>query len=207
MRGPSSARGNRDEDKCVSPAPVRQTKDIIATTKASTDHATQSSELQIHENERYLTSVRVRHTSAQGDVQYMECNMLRMLSKRTINIIPNERFISALSREHNAAMQVKGSLFGSWIWNSSASQSQWPSPEHKSKSDNTLSVFHSLTSEATKLSHESLNLAKASEKFGGTQSSGNGKRAPVVRYGAVSVPAASHASMIRCSSGRDTAAS
>jgi hypothetical protein len=62
-------------------------------------------------------------------------------------------------------------------------------------------------SEATKPSHESLNLAKAGETFGGTQSSGNGKTVPVVRYCEVSVPTASHASMIRWSSGRDTAAS
>ena len=56
------------------------------------------------------------------------------------------------------------------------------------------------------MTHESWNLAKAGETFGGTQSYGNGNMAPVVRYGAVSVPAASHASIIRYSSAHDTAA-
>ena len=76
----------------------------------------------------------------------------------------------------------------------------------RSKADNTLSVFRSLTSEETN-SPARAYLAKAGERFGGTQSSGNGKRAPVVRYGAVSVLAALHTSKIRWISGRDTDAS
>ena len=55
----------------------------------------------------------VRRTSAQRDTRYM----LRMLSKRTMYTIPNERLISALTREHKAAVRVNGSFSVSWIWN------------------------------------------------------------------------------------------
>lgn len=78
-----------------------------------------------------------------------------------------------------------------------ASSTKQKVTHERSNADSTLSVFHSLTSEATKLSHESLNLAKEGETFGGTQSSGNGKTVPVVRYCAFSDPAVSHASIIR----------
>ena len=202
--------------------------------KASTDHASQTpgsaSRTQTFQNmavsvfcasyarknEWGLTDElgRVRHTSAQRDARYM----LRMLSKRTMYIIPNERLINALTREPNAAVRVKGSLSAASIWNKvrialphkvsdQVLSTKQKATHERSKADRTLSVFHSLTSEATKVSHECLNLAKAGETLGGTQSSGNGKTAPVVRNGAVSVPATSHASMIRWSSGRETAAS
>lgn len=45
--------------------------------------------------------------------------MLCMISKRTIYTIPNERFIGPLTREHNAAVPVKGSFSAPWIWNTS----------------------------------------------------------------------------------------
>jgi hypothetical protein len=53
----------------------------------------------------------VRRTSAQRDARYM----LRMLSKRTIYTIPNERLIGPLTREHNAAVRIKGLFSASWI--------------------------------------------------------------------------------------------
>ena len=145
----------------------------------------------------------MRRTSAQRDARYM----LRILSKRTMYTIPNERLISALTREHKAAVRINGSFSASWIWNivriappheisDRAPRTTQKMSHERSKADSTLSVFHSLPSEATKLSHESLNLAREGETFGGTQSSGNGKIAPVVRYRPLSVPTASHASMI-----------
>ena len=120
--------------------------------------------------------------------------------------ILNERLISALTREHNAAVRVNGSFSASWIWNTvrialpyevsdGASCTMQKMTHERSKADGTLSVF--LTSEATKLSHESLYLAKEGETFGGTQSYGNGKTAPVMRYRPLSVPTVSHASIIR----------
>ena len=73
---------------------------------------------------------------------------------------------------------------------------------HKSSNaDNALGVFHSLRREAMKPSHESLNIVREGETLGGTLSSWNGKTVPVMRYCALSVPIASHASMIRWSSG------
>ena len=43
--------------------------------------------------------------------------MLRMVPKRTMYMIPYERLINALTREHNAAVRVNGSDAASCIWN------------------------------------------------------------------------------------------
>ena len=125
--------------------------------------------------------------------------------------IPNERLISAdkgATKVHNATVRFNGSFSASWIWNmvrialpyevsDGALCTTQKMTHERSKVDSSLSIFHSLTSQATKLSHESLNLAKEGETSSGTQSYGNGKTAPVMRYRPLSVLTVSHASMIR----------
>ena len=51
--------------------------------------------------------------SAQRDARYM----LRMVSKCTLYMIPFERLINALTREHSVAVRVNGSDSASCIWN------------------------------------------------------------------------------------------
>jgi len=43
--------------------------------------------------------------------------MLRIFPKRTMYMIPYERLINALTREHSAAVRINGSLAASCIWN------------------------------------------------------------------------------------------
>ena len=125
--------------------------------------------------------------------------------------IPNERLISAdegATKVHNAMVRFNGSFSASWIWNTvrialpyevsdGALCTTQKMAHERSKVDSTLSIFHSLTSQATKLSHETLNLAKEGGTSSGTQSYGNGKTAPIMQYRPLSVPTVSHASMIR----------
>ena len=53
----------------------------------------------------------VERTLAQRDTR----DMLRMLSKRTMYTTPNERLISTLTRDHNAAVRINESFSASWI--------------------------------------------------------------------------------------------
>ena len=59
-------------------------------------------------------------------------------------------------------------------------RSQNKATHESSNAHNTLRVFHSLTSEARKPSHESLKLAREGETFNGTLSAGIGNTVPVV---------------------------
>ena len=136
--------------------------------------------------------------------------MLRIVPKRIIYKMPYERLIIALTREASAAVRVNGSSAASWTWNkvkialcgARKVSGLCPNvkveiPHESSKADKTLSVFHSLTSESTKSSHECLNLARAGETLGGTHSSENGSTILPLRLRPFSVSTASHASIIR----------
>jgi hypothetical protein len=60
-----------------------------------------------------VKATRSESTSAQRDARYM----LRIVPKRMIYVIPNERLINALIREQSAAVRVSGSIAASGIWN------------------------------------------------------------------------------------------
>ena len=88
--------------------PVLHTKDIIATIEGEEELGEpgprESEEDQSGQRATYVTYVSPRPNKTH-----------RVLSKRTIYTIPNEILVSALTREHKAAVRVKGSFYAPWI--------------------------------------------------------------------------------------------